>query len=609
MIIKYLPLQEAQKIAAGEVVERPSNIVKELIENALDAGATKITLTLEDGGKSNLTITDNGCGMEVADARICFLRHTTSKITTFDELQNVLTFGFRGEALASICSVAQVTLTTRHTNSEHALKLSIENGVITQETIIGAPLGTTIEIKDLFYNVPARKKFLKTTTTELNQTLQLFKAFCLSNLAVHFLLSHNGSIVYSCPEVTSIDQRIAQLFEPSLSKQLCDFSATDDSITCSGALTGAHYSRYDRNGIFMFVNNRWIKNYGISQAIMKGYMNVLQPQKYPLIVLNITINSTEVDINTHPKKEEVVFLHRKTVEHLITNTVKQTLEAHISQRLQQSSSFPQSYNSKTNPFQHFASEQFSPKRSVFKDLPLQHTYASSPFPDNVVPSAPVESTPQISFPLPEHAQPFAQESHIEESLSAYTILGQLHLTYLLLEHPEGLLLIDQHAAHERILYEKIAASFTQQETISLLFPETISLQKNDLEELLEYLPLLHDHGIMLEQISVNELVLRSKPVYSQAVNITELLQHIIGWIRDYGKAEKDAITRFITEKMRAQIACKAAIKAGDLLSQEKMQALLKDLNGTTNRFACPHGRPTSWLLPLFEIEKKFKRKL
>jgi DNA mismatch repair protein MutL len=610
MNIKHLPLQEAQKIAAGEVVERPANIIKELVENALDADATKITIVVEDGGKKSITITDNGNGMDEEDARICFLRHTTSKLSTFDELENILTFGFRGEALASICSVARITITTRHSTSDHGIALTVEHGAIAKEEIVGVPIGTTICISDLFYNVPARKKFLKPTATEWNQITQLFKALCVSNLAVHFVLVHNGAIAYTCPSTNSLEERIAHLFELSLSKQLFTFSHQDTTIECSGILTGTHYSRYDRNGMFIFVNKRWVKNYQLSQAIMKGYMNVLPAGKYPLVVLTVTLPTHEVDINTHPKKEEVAFLHPRIIEHCITNIIKTTLEQHVSHRLKQtkSSTFfePRVSEEPKNTYSPYA---YNPFRPVFKDVPL--TFVES-FTSNTAQNvSPVPHTDVEAFasPLPALTELITQESHIEETLTSYTILGQLHTTYLLLEHPDGLLLIDQHAAHERILYEKIATSFTQQETITLLFPETVSLQKDSLAELLEYLPLLEHHGIIVEQISDSECIVRAKPVYAQAINTHELLQQIIGWIHECGSAHKEQIFRSITEKMRAQIACKAAIKAGDSLSHEKMHALLTDLNNTTNRFSCPHGRPTSWLLPLLNIEKKFKRKL
>lgn len=601
MIIKHLHPQEAQKIAAGEVIERPVNIIKELIENALDAGATKITIAVKDGGKKSIIITDNGIGMDEDDARICFLRHTTSKLTTFNELFSLETFGFRGEALASICSVAHVTIITRASNNNHGIKLNIENGVITKEEIVGVAVGTTITINDLFYNIPARQKFLKTTTTEFNQITQLFKAFCLSNLFVHFTLSHNDLIIYTCPNVATLQERTSQIFDGMIAQHLFLLKENSQNFSISGIVTSPHYSKYDRSGIFIFVNKRWIKNFGISQAIIKAYKNILPTGKYPLAVISITISSDQVDINTHPKKEDVVFLHPRTVENCIHTAITNALEQSFSRTLSQtiissplSLEIPSSINQSHHVFKPFFSNQSAPA-----------TYTQPFKSPNIIPSdQSVQNIEIISQPV---LKEITQESYIPEFLECHTILGQLHTTYILLEHPEGLLLIDQHAAHERILYEHIENTFDNPETIQLLFPETVSLQEEVIESLAEYFSLLHNYGIVIEQFSNKECIIRSKPIYAQSVNIQELLYSINGWIHDFGKAEKETIKIFITEKIRAQLACKAAIKAGNSLSLEEMQALIKKLNQTRNRFSCPHGRPTSWLLSTLDIERKFKR--
>ncbi len=609
MIIKHLNPIEAQKIAAGEVIERPVNIIKEFIENSLDAQATKISIAVEDGGKKSITITDNGTGMDEADARICFLRHTTSKLNSFDELSSLATFGFRGEALASICSVARVTLITRLNNNNHGIKLSIENGIITQEEIIGTAIGTTISIHDLFYNVPARQKFLKTTTTEFNQIVQLFKAFCLSNLFVHFTLSHNGLITYNCPAITTLEERISQIFESIITKHLFLIEEGSQHGSINGIVTGPHYSKYDRSGIFIFVNKRWIKNFGISQAIIKAYKNILPTGKYPLAVISINVPSHQVDINTHPKKEDVLFLHPRIIENLVTTAITQVLEKSFSKILSETVAHqlipsPLSNNNLTN------NSAFEFKPFFNNEDVLYHKHkdllAKEPF-DNVnKPFYFQEKNKDFIKNESIYEEPI-QSSYIPDSLDLHTIIGQFHSTYILLEHPDGLLLIDQHAAHERILYEYIEKTFNKPESITLLFPETVFVQKENMELLSQYFPLLHDHGIVIEQFSEQECIVRAKPAYAQSINIKDLLHNINGWINDFGRAEKEVIKRFITEKIRAQLACKAAIKAGDILSLEEMKELLLKLDKTKNRFSCPHGRPTSWLLSLFDIEKKFKR--
>lgn len=588
MIIKQLPAHEAQKIAAGEVVERPANIVKELIENSLDAGATRIAITLEEGGKQSITITDNGSGMIEDDARICFHRHTTSKLSTFDELESITTFGFRGEALASICSVAKVTLTTRHASNTEGLKLTLNAGTITQEAAVAYQQGTTITIEDLFFNVPARKKFLKTAVTEWNHNAALFKAFCLSNLNVHFSLTHDGALVYNCPPVSNIEERIAQLFDAQVESQVLPLvPAANKEIQLSGALTGTHYARFDRAGLFFFVNNRWVKNYKLSTALIKGYLNVLQPGRFPIAVISLQVDPKLVDINIHPKKEEVQFLHPRIIEAAITESVKNSLEKSLSHHLKKTVTL--STQPVYTPFERFESPFLSPQP--------QPSYTR------------LAKLPEPFFePLqePAYTQAFVQEEHEQDS---YRLIGQFNKTYLLLEHPEGLFIVDQHAAHERVLYEQFCARFKNQETVQLMFPHIITLNEQDFVTLQPHLELFKDHGIALEEFGQNQLAITATPVYAKRINLEELIQEVVATIKTTDTTDREGFFKKITEHMRAQMACKAAVKAGDELSEEKITQLLKDLQKTTNRFSCPHGRPTSWLLDTLSIEKKFKRKL
>ncbi len=587
MIIQKLPAHEAQKIAAGEVVERPANIVKELIENSLDADATRITVALEEGGKKFISISDNGNGMLTQDARICFQRHTTSKLASFDDLESIKTFGFRGEALASICSIAQVTLKTKHKSSSEGLQLTLDQGMIKQEQVIALQRGTTVTIENLFYNVPARKKFLKTTTTEWNHNSALFKAFCFSNLNVHFTLSHEGSIIYNCPPVKTVEERIAQLFDTQVSNHTLALSpSAKKNITISGAMTGPHYARYDRGGLFFFVNGRWVKNYKLSTAITKGYLNVLQPGKFPIAVVNITIDPKTVDINIHPKKEEVLFLNPRIVEMALTQSVKTTLEQHLSSQLKKTVTLAEQ---PATPI--FTSTYEPPSRSVFPDL------STLPFPT---------SEPEVAQPTQTPIESVTQQ---EVESYPYRLIGQFKNTYLLLEHPDGLFIIDQHAAHERVLYEQFIKRFNNQETIALLFPQVVTLTAQDFETLMPHLNVFVDHGIEIETFGEHQITVKSTPVYAKHIDMHELIQEVLSTIRDTDETDKDAFFKTITERLRAQMACKSAVKAGDVLSTEKIEQLLRDLNKTTNRFSCPHGRPTSWLLDTLSVEKKFKRKL
>ena len=333
--IKQLSPLEAQKIAAGEVVERPANVVKELIENALDAGATDISLFLEDGGRKLIRIVDNGCGMSPEDAKMSILHHATSKLTSIADLETIATFGFRGEALSSIASVSKMTLTTKEASEPTGITLTISEGAITGEQIAACNTGTDIAIHDLFFTVPARRKFLKTKETEWRTIVHLFHALALAYKEVSFKLSHDERVVYNLPRTTVLTDRITQLFEPALAKHILPLTGTEErmNLSLTGTISDHTYSRFDRNQIFVYVNQRWIKNYKLAQAVIKGYQNILQPQKYPAGVLFITLDPATVDINIHPRKEEIQFLHPRLVEDLIAESVQKALEQKHTEQL------------------------------------------------------------------------------------------------------------------------------------------------------------------------------------------------------------------------------------------------------------------------------------
>lgn len=600
MKIHVLNPQEAQKIAAGEVVERPANIIKELLENSLDAGATHITLTVKDGGKTFIQIIDNGSGMEPDDALICCHRHTTSKIDSVDQLESITTFGFRGEALASICSIAKVTLTTKTAEALEGTQLFIENTKVQTNRIVSCQTGTTITIDDIFYNVPARKKFLKSTQTEWSHCLTLFKACALERPNIHFILKHDDALIYNCPPVSCLKDRVNQLFDTPLASAIIPLiEYSDQTMSISGAITTQQYARYDRGGIFFFVNHRWVKNYQLIQAVTKGYLNVLPAGRYPAGVINITLDPKTVDINVHPKKEEVQFLHPKMVEAGITQAVKATLEQYFSQQLKR----PITFAAPTSEFQ-----------SAFK----QPIFASS---GSILTQPSIVYTAHETHKalLPPFAEPFYQdekdiadtsEENVQQVVEQFAhFIGHYHNTYLLLEHKNGLLFVDQHAAHERILYEKFGNNFQNLAKINLLFPLTLMYNQETMELLANHFDLFKEHGIELEQTGKNQLTLKAIPVFLNNQPINEMLEAMIGEIKELQGIETNTFHKIITEKLRAQMACKAAIKAGDALSKETIDQLLYDLEKTNNRFTCPHGRPTTWLLPLTDIERKFKRKI
>jgi len=594
--IKKLPPHEAQKIAAGEVVERPANVVKELVENAVDAGATQISIYLEEGGKQLIRIVDNGCGMSKEDAHLCFDQHATSKIKTVDDLETIATFGFRGEALASIAAVSTVTLTTKEKSSEDlsGTKLQLRAGETISEETVSCTAGTDICVENIFFNLPARQKFLKKKETESRHITQMLHAFCLDYLHIHFKFFQQGKEAFNCPPTQDIASRIAQLWDHHFSEQMIPVTTEEKKgVTISGVISNHQYFRYDRGNIFFFVNKRWIKNQDLSRALLRGYSNVLPPARYPAACIFIDIDPTQVDVNIHPRKEEVQFLHPRTITKLLQATVKTALEDHLSSQIKQPVSFApepaiQPFYSQPQPTT-FATEVTQPKPFNFDASP----FSESPEPQKHVPVQETISTNQAITP---------------EVQKSYDIIGQYHKTYILIEKSDGLFLVDQHAAHERILYQLFSKRFEDVATVKLMFPEIVTISQEDMQTVTNHLNIFKKNGIQIEPFGENQLVVHATPVHIKNIQLDELICQVAGWVREFRELDESDFFKAINEKLHAQMACKAAVKAGDVLTMNQMEQLLVDLEKTENRLTCPHGRPTGWLLSLYEIEKRFKRK-
>ncbi len=623
--IKKLSPHEAQKIAAGEVIDRPANVVKELIENAIDAGATSIAVYIQDGGKKLMKVVDNGYGMSEEDAHLCFDHHATSKISNIHDLETLETFGFRGEALSSIASVSKITLITKEETAQQGIKLELEQNIIKQEQSVTCNTGTDITVQDIFYTIPARKKFLKSRDIECRQIIRLMQSFCLAYLNIHFKLFSEGKQVFNCPPTQSLIPRIAQLWDHKIAQNMVELiDAKQSALSITGAVSNHYYSRYDRNTIFFFVNKRWIKNYHLAKALLKGYLNVLPPARYPAACIFITIDLSQVDINIHPRKEEVKFLHPRIVETTLYNNVKKTLESHLSQQLKKDVHLADT--KQEEPL--YPTKDFFVSQSLTPLSPDTFDFNTPPFNDNKLSNSiassttPVQSQKSLSnntAHIPLNAEEKKddkqqitdkQELIAASSLAAeqhYALIGQYKKTYLLLEKKEGLFLIDQHAAHERILYELFTQRFADVPTINLLFPCIVTLSQEEIRLIEPHLNIFQRNGITIELFGNNQLIIQATPVHIKDISLGDLVRQVIGWITEHNHLEEQQFVKTIHEKMHTQIACKAAVKAGDTLTSEQMYQLLEDLYKTANRFTCPHGRPTGWLLDNHEIEKKFKR--
>lgn len=610
--IHQLPPHEAHKIAAGEVVERPANVVKELVENSLDAQATSISIYIEQAGKKLIRIVDNGHGMDPEDAQRCFDHHATSKITSVNDLTSLLTFGFRGEALSSIAAVSSVTLITKEASASEGVKIEIEGSQRTGLTSVACGTGTDISIQHIFYNVPARKKFLKSDDTEWRQIVLLFQALCLDYLSVHFSLYHDNVLIHNCPPAKDLSTRIMQVWDVSFSSNIISLSSQEkDGIHISGSISNHYYARYDRSQIFFFVNKRWVKNGALSKALLKGYLNVLPQGRFPAACIFIEVPHEEVDINIHPRKEEVQFLHPRRVEFLLQESVKKTLETHVSKQIANHHTTQFDFNA--SPFQTQSSSLSAP---AAPHTFMQHEPISS-LTNNLFPTS-MHMMHSFNLPpqeLPIHTQAsLTSMTHIDNSTPTmqpieFNIIGQLHKTYILLEHNDGLFMVDQHAAHERILYELFEHRFDDTAINQLLFPTVITVSSEIVTLITPHLGFLSNYGIVLEQFGDNQLILKATPIHAKDISYQELIITIAGWIQEDGSLATDALNQALDKKIRAQMACKAAVKAGDILSHAQMKQLLHDLYKIEHRFTCPHGRPTGWLLSLYDMEKKFKRKI
>ncbi len=640
--IYQLPPHEAQKIAAGEVVERPANVLKELIENSLDAGTTQLIMYIEDGGKKLIRIVDNGCGMSPEDAKLSIAHHATSKIKSINDLDTLQSFGFRGEALSSISAVSNFTLITKEAESLEGTKFTIHDGEIHNLETVSCNTGTEIVVEDIFYNVPARKKFLKTRETEWRAIQNLVTAFCLDYPSVSFALYHENKVIINCPPAADLKTRISQVFSSSLahSMQICESHEKSIGLKLYGAVSLPQHNRYDRNQLYFFTNKRWVKNHKLAQALMRGYQNSLPPQMYPTAIIFLELDPTLVDINVHPRKEEVLFLHPRKVEIALELMVKECLENHVNFQLNKK--YPPVSNPFTTPAVRSplilseveglsgASKNFTNNSINFGNLEkLPETLSNQAssaeftkileksfvreFPETDLKSYSFVSLVQKEEPANKIDQEKLEltEDHAQATLQehTYTIIGQLHKTYILVETPDGLLLIDQHAAHERILYELFANRFHEVATIALLFPQVITLNQEDCLLIEQYKEIFTTNGILLEIMGQDSCIITAVPVHLKDQAIQEFIRLVLTTIHESQHADTTTLFKIIHEKLRAQMACKAAVKAGDILSHEHMQELIVTLLKTENRLTCPHGRPTSWPISLFEIEKKFKRKV
>ena len=565
-IINILPDSVANQIAAGEVVDRPASAVKELLENSMDADATQIDLVVKDAGRTLIQVIDNGCGMSDSDARLCFERHATSKIHHADDLFAIHTMGFRGEALASIAAIAQVELRTRQQDSELGTQVTIEGSHIVSQQPTMCPAGTSLMVKNLFFNVPARRNFLKKDSVEFSHIEEVFRRVTLIHYDLSFTLTSNGKTVYDLKAGTLL-QRIAGLYGAAYKERLYAVEEQTDLVKIRGFVSRPEYSRRTRGEQYIFVNGRYIKHPALCAAVERAYDDLLPERTYPSYFIGLTVDPAKIDINIHPTKTEVKFIDEHALFVILRSAVKRAL-GQFSLATELSFDTPEEFNIPPAPKGYTPqppSIKYNPDYNPFRTsgsqtrLKLEKAEGFKDFKDLEVP----ENLEDLQAPLrtPNSACLQVQGRYIVTTISS------------------GLVVIDQQRAHERILYDKLTQSNSQasKQSQTLLFPVNCTFSAADAELLGELLPDLKDYGFDLSQLNNTTFVVTATPADLQESDLQALLDQLL---TDY---KSSTMQKFCnrSESLCASLARRMALPAGTLLSQEEMQQLVADL------FACP----------------------
>ena len=597
--IVVLPEELTNKIAAGEVIERPASIVKELLENALDAGATDIRVELVRGGCGSIQISDNGEGIEQADVPKAFERYATSKIYDFDDIYRVKTFGFRGEALPSIASIARVEIVTKKKESLSGTRMIVAAGRIEEIADTGSPSGTSITVSQIFDSVPVRKKFLKTEATEQGYCMDVITRTALSHPTVRIQVVAHGKDILKIPATTDISERVALILGVDFRDHLISVEAARDHLQISGFISRPDFTRSNTRHIYCYVNGRYIRDYLLNHAVMTAYRNLIETKRYPAVVLFIALPPGEVDVNVHPAKMEVRFQHPREIYHFIVETLGKFL-AHPS-FIRSSSDVPALSGGAAGLEGYRERAEEALRRYTVS------TGGRKPFFDQAARSEKKGILPPL-FDKPD-AGLASGGSHEQETFkfSGLAYIGSFADTYLLFSSAEQLFVIDQHAAHERILFEKFQKGQQGEKIIGqrLLIPEVLNLTPKDFSILQEVIPVFKKAGIELEPFSGDSIVIKSIPAVLVHADIRSMVMDAFEAFSETGQALS---LQERQEKILALLACKGAIKASRILTKEEVAALCEDLDQTLFSSTCPHGRPVYVRLDLRDLEKMFKRR-
>ena len=604
MPIRMLPTAVASQIAAGEVVERPASVVKELVENALDAGASAITVTIQEAGRRLIEIADNGSGIPPAELSLAVARHATSKLSSAADLFQIGTLGFRGEALASIGSVSHMTLTSRVKSTEAGARIQVEGGVNSTVEPVGAPVGTTIRVEDLFYNVPARLKFLKQDMTERRAIDGLLTRYALAYPNVRFRLIDGGSPTLQTSGDGDRRAILATLYGVDVARQMLEVMAEEDGATLTGFTSPAALTRSNRKDITFFINGRWVQDSALSAALLQSYHTLLMVGRYPLATLFLTLDPQEVDVNVHPAKAEVRFRSSERVFSFVQRATRRALLAYspvptVGVRSLWGGSSHQ-YSGTSDQY----SEVSNQSRSVGLDWTIGH--------DNAVEGdrLQVEGQPSTAQPATFNLQPATtpppNHPTFQPSNLLLRLVGQIGSTYLVAEGPDGLYLIDQHAAHERVLFEKLMAQRQAARIPSqaLLTPQVVTLPPASAKALGGQLAVLEHFGFVVEPFGPNAYQVRAIPALFAGADPAAALRALV---EDF-EEDETPLQAEVEARVAARVCKRLAVKGGQMLSPEEQRALLNDLEHCESPRTCPHGRPTMIHLSVDMLERQFGRR-
>ena len=615
--INALPRHLVNMIAAGEVIERPASVVKELLENALDAGATAIDVEVEDGGRRLIRVRDNGAGMEADDLALAFASHATSKIADADDLLNIASMGFRGEALASIGSVSHAHIVTRRRGAPagagHEIRSSGDQ--IDQVRPAAAAEGTAVTVRDLFFNTPARRKFMRTANTEFGHIVEQLARVALPHRRVALTLTHNGRETHRLPPAETLRQRVRDFFGAELAESLIDFAADEGQVKLSGLIAPPSAARASGRWQYFFVNRRCVRDRTLAHALREAYRGLVEPSRSPVAFIFLDVEAGEVDVNVHPAKIEVRFRQGQLLHSQLLGVLRETLNRSdlapaVAIDAGGAEGAPEIDDERRRSLKQALADFFKsgPPAQRQLDYPRRSggsVRAAAPAAPQAGPG-PAAGTQTVAAEAPAPAEAGAAD-HPSWSPAAVAGAIQIHHSYIVTATEDGLAIIDQHALHERIIFEELSARLAEGKLLSqrLLIPETIEVSESDKALLGERAELLARLGFEVTEFGPNSVAINALPslLAERKVPAAAFLRDLLDELADHAAAEGGELL----EQVLATMACKAAVKAGQPLTGEEIDALLARRSAADRSSACPHGRPTTLTLTLDQLARQFKR--